>query len=530
MKFITRSLVILLALYGMVFALVDVWLWRENANLWLALGFAVLFIGVQYLLSPYVIQWVMDIDWTGLEGLPEPNRQFVEKLCHERGLKIPRIGIIHSGTPNAFSFGHTPSDARVVVTQGLLDVLNAEESNAVLAHEIGHIEHWDFAVMTVAALVPLMLYQIYVFTRRDRNGRVIAYGAYLAYLVSQFVVLLLNRTREYYADHYSAEVTGEPNQLSSALVKIAYGMVRVEGEQQHALEQAPRKEKKKLARSFRWVGALNLLGISNLRSGSALMLSGTADPAAAARVMRWDIVNPWAQIYELNCTHPLTAKRVRELNSEAEAKGQVVPYRWPVSKVAINWLRFALEVFLWAAPMMAGALLFSWAWLRRAVPMIGGLSIRQISLLLLFIGVTWMLRIAYRYHGKYCDTTVGKLIEDVEVSEMKPRAVRLTGKILGRGVPGAFWSADLVLQDASGIIFILNRQSIPFARLLFALGPAQKFEGQQVVLEGFYRRGIKPYVELTRLISGTTKLRAYSRWIQYALAAMTIATGIVLFR
>jgi heat shock protein HtpX len=123
-------------------------------------------------------------------------------------------------------------DARVVVTKGLLDVLTPEEVNAVLAHEIGYIEHYDFAVMAVAALAPLILYQIYVWTDRVHNTRAIAWAAYLCYWIGQFLVLSLNRTREYYADHFSAEATRAPGDLSSALVKIAYGMVRTDGEYQ----------------------------------------------------------------------------------------------------------------------------------------------------------------------------------------------------------------------------------------------------------------------------------------------------------
>jgi heat shock protein HtpX len=64
-----------------------------------------------------------------------------------------------------------------VVTTGLLELLTPEESNAVLAHEIGHIEHWDFAVMTFASLAPMLLYQIYVVTDRINNYRAVAYGA-----------------------------------------------------------------------------------------------------------------------------------------------------------------------------------------------------------------------------------------------------------------------------------------------------------------------------------------------------------------
>src|ERR1041385_4425294 len=244
MKFLTRSLIILLLLYGLLFAIGDLYMARNGVPLWGAIIFAVIFIGLQYLLSPHVIEWTLAIHWDEFKSeLPVKNWEFIEKLCADRGLKVPRIGVIHSGTPNAFCFGRVPGDARLVVTSGLLEVLTPEESNAVLAHEIGHIEHWDFAVMTLAALVPLLLYQFYVYTERISNVRVIAYTAYLCYLLSQFVVLLLNRTREYFADHYSAEVTRTPDALSSALVKIAYGMVRAEGEYQKAMAEGEKEEK-----------------------------------------------------------------------------------------------------------------------------------------------------------------------------------------------------------------------------------------------------------------------------------------------
>jgi Zn-dependent protease with chaperone function len=68
-----------------------------------ALLFAVVFIGLQYLAAPWIIGRLMHIHWD--RELPPANGEFVERLCAQRGLKIPRMGIIESGTPNAFSFG-----------------------------------------------------------------------------------------------------------------------------------------------------------------------------------------------------------------------------------------------------------------------------------------------------------------------------------------------------------------------------------------------------------------------------------------
>jgi hypothetical protein len=78
-----------------------------------------------------------------------------------------------------------------------------------------------------------------------------------------------------------------------------------------------------------------------------------ADPAQAAAVMRWDIVNPWARFYQLNSTHPLTAFRVRALNIKSESMQQKVHYPLPESNTAdrkLQFLLFPFELALWLAP------------------------------------------------------------------------------------------------------------------------------------------------------------------------------------
>src|SRR5690349_6011575 len=124
MRFLTRSLIILIALYGLLFVVGNLYLAKAHAPLWGGVVFAVVFIALQFLLAPYLISWLLDIMWIepanagerSMSRIPEESWQFLEKLCAERGLKMPRIGLIQSGTPNAFTFGHVPSDARLVVT------------------------------------------------------------------------------------------------------------------------------------------------------------------------------------------------------------------------------------------------------------------------------------------------------------------------------------------------------------------------------------------------------------------------------
>jgi heat shock protein HtpX len=524
-KFLFRSLVLILALYGLVFAVGDAYLSHQQAPPWLAVVFAIVFVALQYAVGPAAISWVMSIYWCDLPEnageLPEVNRAFVDRLCASRGLPKPRLGIIRSGTPNAFSFGHTPGDARVVVTTGLLEMLTADETNAVLAHELGHVEHWDFVVMTVAAVVPLLLYQVYAFGRRVSHFQFIGEGAYVAYLVSQFVVLLLNRTREYYADAYAGHVTGHPDQLASALVKIAIGLVQSDGTNREAPATVERR------RDIRLAGAMAIMGISNINSGRALILSG-GDAVSAARVMRWDYTNPWARLYELNSTHPLTAFRVRALGIEDATAA--TPHDLASAAMApgrISWPAFLLEVTLWALPVVAAFVLLLGDFGQRALATLGIVAPGWAApVLLVLVGVTWIARIWYRYRGTFQPAEIGSLLDDVSVSEMRPRAVRLEGEIVGRGVPGAFWSSDLVLRDRTGILFVLYRQSIPFARLVFALASADDFIGKPVVIDGWFRRGLRPYVEMAAITpNGSNTTRTYSRWVQYACALVTVGLG-----
>ena len=523
MKFFSRSILILLALYALLFAVGDLYLAKVGIPMWGAIGFAVVFVGLQYLIGPWLIERIVSVHWDDFRpALPARNREFIEKLCAERGLKVPRIGVIPSGTPNAFSFGHTPSDSRVVVTDGLLDVLTVDEANAVLAHEIGHIEHWDFVVMTIAAVVPLLIYQVYAFTRNIHSFRALAYGAYLCYLLSQFVVLLLNRTREYFADHYAAEATRAPEALSSALIKIACGMVKADGEYREALNR--KAARAQMHREHRLAGSLSVLGISNLHSGAALVLSGS-DTASAAAVMRWDLVSPWARFYELNSTHPLTALRVRALN-QSEHSHQAPPYPLPEDQ-PIHWGTFPLQFLVWGLPILSLATLAAVAWVPEWFSYFGiVLPSGTKPVLLIVSGIAWLLRVAYRYRGRFENASVSTLLEDVEVSQMRPRAVRLEGEILGRGVPGVFWSPDLVLRDATGMIFMLYRQSIPLARFFFAVIEAENYIGQHVVIEGWFRRGLRPYVEMSRLTGEDGSVhRTYSRWVQCALALAAVVAG-----
>jgi Zn-dependent protease with chaperone function len=183
---------------------------------------------LQFLLGPWLmdlsLNWFYKMDWVSLHQLSPPLERFIRRICSEKGMKTPRFGIIDDGGPNAFTYGHTPNNARIVVTRGLFNLLDESEVEGVVAHEIGHAKNWDMFLMTVVQLVPLILYYVYRTLIQVKSGSrnnnkgsgyvaLVAIVSYVLYIVCEYIVLWFSRTREYYADRFAGEVTKSPNSL-----------------------------------------------------------------------------------------------------------------------------------------------------------------------------------------------------------------------------------------------------------------------------------------------------------------------------
>ena len=189
--------------------------------------FGILIVFIQYLIGPKIVETMMHVHYVSEQEAPNLHAM-VEDLSMKAGIKKPKIGVAEINVPNAFAFGRTKGDARICVTRGILKLLDKEELEAVLGHEMSHIRHSDMAVMTLISVVPLICYYIFIstlFSGRNNNngGAIIGIAALAAYLVGQLLVLFVSRTREYYADQGSIELGGKPHKLASALYKLVYG-------------------------------------------------------------------------------------------------------------------------------------------------------------------------------------------------------------------------------------------------------------------------------------------------------------------
>jgi Zn-dependent protease with chaperone function len=536
-----RSLPSLGGLVGLLMAVGFAAVTTVGAPLWFPVALAVVVILVQYAVNPFVIEWLVPAVVVGHDGerysLDHPLCDSVARRCKDAGIPLVKLAIVDDGTPNAFTFGRTPRDARMFVTRGLIERLDETELDAVVAHEVGHIKNWDFAVMTVAAVVPMLLYLVYLTTRSSRDARHVAIGAYAAYIVSQFIVLALSRAREYGADHWSCECTGNGDALASALVKIAYGMGRVSADEKQEVAALVARGKEGAAEARRLQArnsrahSMRAMGIFEPKSAEAMAhaFSAGIDPERAVAAMRWDAVNPWAHVLEKLSSHPLVVNRIRALE-ESGLPG--APKNFSVLRMMATAdqrqlmearARFAKELAIGVAPYGIMVPLFVFGAFTGSAVAVG--------FALTAAGVLFFVKQQLRYPiGRRPVDEIASLVERVDAGPMGGIPVEVKGRIIGRGSPGYRLCPDLVLEDQSGFVPLIYRQPVlPFLATLFGLLRAEKFIGQEVIARGWYRRSPGPSIELERVFApGGLEARSFTVQARYAGSALLLLVGVFL--
>jgi len=154
--------------------------------------------------------------------------QIVNRLTKRANLPMPKLYIIPEPQPNAFATGRDYEHAAVAVTEGLLDLLDEREVEAVIAHELSHVKHYDMLIGTIAATIAGAISMLanfgYFFGSSSDderpNGLVMMVLMILAPLAATIIQMSVSRSREFMADEGSAKMTGNPQWLISALSKL----------------------------------------------------------------------------------------------------------------------------------------------------------------------------------------------------------------------------------------------------------------------------------------------------------------------
>jgi heat shock protein HtpX len=216
--FLLTALTLLLMFFGQYFG-------GQN-GMFLALAFAAVMNFVSYFYSDKIALAMYRAQPVTREQLPRAYAA-VERLTQKIGIPMPKIYVIPTESPNAFATGRNPSHASVAVTHGILGLLNDEELEGVLAHELGHVNNRDILISSVAATIAgaiTMAARFGMFFGGGRNRRGGGLSALLmlilAPIAASLIQLAVSRSREYQADATGAHFTGNPYALASALQKL----------------------------------------------------------------------------------------------------------------------------------------------------------------------------------------------------------------------------------------------------------------------------------------------------------------------
>ncbi|MBU6233327.1 MAG: zinc metalloprotease HtpX [Acidobacteria bacterium] len=234
--FITgAALLSLYALIGIILSQLGV-----GYSLIIVLEFAMLF--GQYWFSDKIAMMSVRARVVSPDEEPELHAM-IDRLCQLANMPKPKVGVSDLDLPNAFATGRNPSHAAVVVTRGIRERLDAEELEAVLAHELSHVAHRDVAVMTIASGVGMLagiMMRMAMWGAmlggggddRDRSNAFFAevliwLVSMVVYAVSFLLTMALSRYRELAADRAGAILIGKPSALASALQKVTGDMARI---------------------------------------------------------------------------------------------------------------------------------------------------------------------------------------------------------------------------------------------------------------------------------------------------------------
>jgi Zn-dependent protease with chaperone function len=481
--------------------------------------------GVVFFLAPLFIDWTQKrlyrIRWVSLAEIKRDSPEaaaVVGRVCREKKLEPPKLGIIEDTRPLAFTYGSLRSNARLVVSRGLFTYLDDEEVATVYAHELGHIWRGDFSLMTVdASLVHLSDYIHSLARNRDGTNKnpVVAGSLWLLATlfrqISTFLWLYLSRTREYFADHFATEVTGNPNALARALVKIASGLI----------QQNPPTGP-----------LLSSVNVLNIFPYQEAMIAGNVYPIALepyriGQTFLWELFNPWAKWLEFSSTHPLTGKRIRamanyarQMNLDTEfGMDEVLRKGTELNRKKLTQ-QFLGRLCLYYAPslgLIVGGVMAGLNW--QKTPAWG-----VFSWILLGWGGGIMIKRLLQYpslkNANFVD--IFTLSHDIYINPLQGFPIKLRGELIGQ-------EGDFILKDTTGIIPLSSNHHFGFlSQFLPDNQPLASINGESVQILGWFRRDLSPCLEWREIIHHHGSISGYPQFWPLVSGISLIILGLII--
>ena len=452
---------------------------------------------------------------------PEAYR-LIQRFCQQQQMPMPRLGVVPTQAPLAFTYGSLRRFSRIVVSQGLLDQLTDDEIAAIYAGELGHILHWDFSLMSWVAIVLQIPYVLYWqaakagdWLRARSAGRqqdskpiavllgigsdLLAIGSavsYGCYRLLRWSGLWLSRQRVVYSDRAACNLTGNPNGLIRALVKSAI-----------ATAQTIQQD----AKTDYLLEGFDLL--TPLSYGAAASLGSFYPYTALTSLLAWDLVNPDRDWLAINHSHPLMGRRLQRLTHYAlhwqlEPELEIEPSEQLQRNPRSLWLQgapffglaagYLIAQILWFAAQVAyrfGAQQISW--LASDYNLFAGFMLIGLGLgiLLRFNAFFPELKALESPRSSTPLPSEPGSLEDLSLPStwltapgalpIDSQPIRLEGTLLGRIGIANWLGQDLLLQTSTGLIKLhYCSQMGAIGNLLPAVTRPADLVGQTVLSHG----------------------------------------------
>ncbi|MHC5723683.1 MAG: M48 family metalloprotease [Nostoc sp.] len=460
--------------------------------------------------------WLLDLLLAKLYGQREFSKdvlnahsreavRVLQRCCQQRHWPLPKLRILPMAAPIILTYGSLPRNARIVVSQGLLQQLADDEIATIYATQLGHIAHWDFAVMSLLLLVTLPTYKVYQQVSKwgDKISgiwrsplTILASLIYGVWCLLTGTALWLSRLRLYYSDRVAAEITGNPNALIRALLKIAIGIAADIEKQEHTSWQ---------------LESLNLL--TPVSHQQSLSLGTIASNLSFESFLKWDTANPYRRWFTINNSHPLMGDRIERLCQIARHWHLDTELHFSSELSKVKRQSFLLQIAPWLG-IPLGLLFAALVWLTWQLAFaLKFLNLKWIyedwsfitGCLLIGFSIGTVMRINPFFPDikpatMQSDNSLPNLLSDPSALPIDSNSVRLVGKLLGRQGTSNSLAQDLILQSSAGLVKLHH---------ISWLGQSvnhQDMIGRQIIVTGWFRRGATPWIDIQTLETQSGKI------------------------
>ncbi|AFZ42478.1 hypothetical protein PCC7418_0241 [Halothece sp. PCC 7418] len=508
-------------------------------------------LGLFAIASPWLLQTLLHrlyqvrpLNWEAFSRDYPERARHLKQVCRQSKRSVPHLDFAATTVPLLFLYGHLPGTYHLVLSKGILEQISAVELGTLVAAEIGHHKTGDVIFFSIAVSllqIPYTAYQALSKWGDQRSRlwrRIAAVGVgltYGIYLLWRFPLLWLSKTRFYYSDRFAAQVTGDPNALTRALVKSAIGISEDITQTQHTPN---------LLEGF------DLLLPISYQQGITI---GSIPPNITFETaLSWDCLNPYRHWLNWLNSHPLLGDRLYVLSRYAIMWKLQPELQLPSAtpRVKTNAERYEkLKDSYLALPLFQSACLTSFiffavfkisfwlielfggqhiSWVNQALPFLDAFALITFSFCIIF----WINPYFPNIYNPTAAPSLPALLANTEIVPPDGQPIYLEGKLLGRKGINNWLGQDIILQTEEGLVSLQFLSRFGWiGNLLLSSQHLNDFVNETVTVQGWFRRTGKVWIDVDQIILKNQESleTGYPVWLTgLALAVSVFASYIIL--